>query len=173
MEAATVARAVLLLGASMRLTRFVVADDVPGQWWIKDPADRAIERHARRHHFRPQRLDERVPALSEQDVRRRIDRLRRILPGYDDGDLSKLARSGWEPCHLEEYRQGLDCPYCVGQWVALGVVAVEVASAVLDTRARAHGRSSRLRASWTALIGALTLNETAAHLGARLGDTAD
>lgn len=27
----------LALGATLRLTRFVVADDVPGTWWIKDP----------------------------------------------------------------------------------------------------------------------------------------
>jgi len=27
----------LALGACLRLTRFVVADDVPGNWWIKAP----------------------------------------------------------------------------------------------------------------------------------------
>lgn len=27
----------LALGAVLRLTRFVVADDIPGGWWIKEP----------------------------------------------------------------------------------------------------------------------------------------
>lgn len=31
----------LALGACLRLTRFVVADDVPGAWWIKDPLSKA------------------------------------------------------------------------------------------------------------------------------------
>lgn len=36
---------VLALGASMRLTRLVVADDI-GKWWVKDPVDRAMTRYA-------------------------------------------------------------------------------------------------------------------------------
>ena len=28
---------ILALGACLRLTRFIVADDLPGQWYIKDP----------------------------------------------------------------------------------------------------------------------------------------
>lgn len=30
----------LTLGATMRLTRLIVADDI-GQWWVKEPIDRA------------------------------------------------------------------------------------------------------------------------------------
>jgi hypothetical protein len=49
------------------------------------------------------------------------------------------------------------------------VVVVEAATAV-------HARRTRrrwVRAAWTGVAAALTLNETAAHLGAALGDTAE
>jgi len=34
----------LALGAALRLTRFVVADSVPGDWWIKWPLENRVER---------------------------------------------------------------------------------------------------------------------------------
>lgn len=37
--------AALVLGATMRATRLVVADDVPGRWWIKRPIDQAMDRY--------------------------------------------------------------------------------------------------------------------------------
>lgn len=106
---------VLVLGASLRLTRLVVADDL-GQWWIKDPAMKALANSAHRH--------ERVP---------------------------KWGR----------YLDGLSCPFCVGQWIAFGVLG----SYLLSRQTRAAG-------AWRFVAAGLTLNETAAHLGARLGDTA-
>lgn len=38
----------LLLGAALRLSRFVVADDL-GKWWIKDPIDRLMDRKWEEH----------------------------------------------------------------------------------------------------------------------------
>lgn len=38
----------LALGATLRLTRFVVADDVPGTWFIKDPLRDRNYAHLRR-----------------------------------------------------------------------------------------------------------------------------
>jgi hypothetical protein len=47
----------LALGACLRLTRFIVADDVPGTWWIKWPLDvrkhKSMQKHAQRNDFRP------------------------------------------------------------------------------------------------------------------------
>lgn len=40
---------VLALGAALRLTRFIVADDVPGTWWIKWPLDWRKHRWMQRH----------------------------------------------------------------------------------------------------------------------------
>jgi hypothetical protein len=37
---------VLAVGATMRLTRLVVTDDL-GQWWVKDPIDRWMHGHER------------------------------------------------------------------------------------------------------------------------------
>lgn len=39
-----VADLLLALGAALRLTRFIVADDIPGRWWIKDPVVRVYNR---------------------------------------------------------------------------------------------------------------------------------
>jgi hypothetical protein len=139
-------RAILCLGAALRLTRFVVADDLPGQWWIKDPLDRAIGRHVHRKHYRPDAAKTEAVAQTFDVPEHMID------PNYSE-------------CRLEKYRQGLDCPFCVGQWIAFAVVAIELAT---STR-----RGSKFRGAWTALAAALTLNETAAHIGARLGDTAE
>ena len=101
-----------LLGATMRLTRLIVADDIPGQWWIKDPLR---ERAARAY-----------------------------------------ADTGREPWWWR-YTQGLDCPFCVGLWIAAAVTVADEAAG--DSRA------------WRVFTTALALNEAAAHAGTRLGDT--
>lgn len=109
-----IARAARLLGASMRLTRLVVTDDVPGEWWIKEPLRKYAVSHATTFG--------RYPA--------------------------------WWP-----YTAGLNCPFCVGLWIAGGVTLVDELAG--DAR------------WWRLVTTALTLNEAAGHLGARLGDVAD
>lgn len=44
--------AALVAGATMRLTRLVVVDDI-GQWWVKDPIDKAMDRYAANAHSTP------------------------------------------------------------------------------------------------------------------------
>lgn len=98
----------------MRLTRLVVADDIPGRWWIKEP----LIDYARSHqieHGRP---------------------------------------PSWWPL-----TSGLDCPFCIGLWIAGGVALIDEVAG--DSR------------WWRLLTSALALNEAAAHIGSRLGDVAD
>ena len=57
---------------------------------------------------------------------------------------------------------GLECPFCVGFWIGTANLA-----AMLISRRRPSSR-----AAWRFMAAAFTLNEIAAHLGARLGDTA-
>lgn len=109
----------LAAGATLRLTRLIVADDL-GQWWVKDPIDRAAERWWEHQ-----------------------------CEVY--GDYTPPQPWWWK------YRSGLDCPFCVGFWIAVGALG----SAALAGRSR----------SWRFAAGALTLNYVAAHLGSRLGDT--
>lgn len=111
----------LTLGATMRLTRLVVTDDL-GQWWLKDPLDRWIEERRRLH----QRAHPRTLANT---------------------------RAPFAPWWLK-YRDGLDCPFCVGFWIGAAVLLLQ----------------SRGGKPWRFVAAALTLNEAAAHLGVRLGD---
>lgn len=100
--------ALLVLGATMRLTRLVVADDL-GKWLIKERANRWAE--------------------------------------YDPQYLPETKR--------QKLVSGLDCPFCVGFWIGAAVLA-----------------GHRLPGARAVLLP-LALNEVAAHLGARLGDTAE
>ena len=94
----TPARALLLTLAAARLTRLVVWDEI-GQWWIKDPIDRAAE----------QWYAEQTEALHN-------------LSG-------EIVREGEpEQPWWWKYRSGLDCPYCVGFWLGAGVLAIDAAA---------------------------------------------
>lgn len=62
------------------------------------------------------------------------------------------------------YRDGLDCPFCVGFWLTAAVV---VTGAAAD---RAPGRA---RTAWRLGAGVLAANYVVAHIGARLGDFED
>lgn len=105
------------LGATMRLTRLIISDDI-GDWWIKTP------------------LDTKMSAW-----------------------MIKNGRAE-EPAWYR-YRDGLECPYCVGFWIGLGVLGAELA---------AEGSTTLTARVWRLTAGALTLNEVAARLGIALGD---
>lgn len=77
-------------------------------------------------------------------------------------DPIDAAMTRYEDAHLDgpepwwwRYRSGLDCPFCVGFWVGLGALAVEVSPL---------GRSR----VWRGLTGALALNYLVGHVAARL-----
>lgn len=80
-------RLLLVLGATMRLTRFIITDDL-GSWLIKAPARRWAN------------YAEQVPdpaKLWSEDILEEA-------PDPDAGWRSKIV-------------SGLDCPFCVGFWV--------------------------------------------------------
>lgn len=82
----------LALGATLRLTRFIVADDVPGQWWIKDP------------------LYERSLVLDARDRQAGRDPYQ--------GRRKHLMQQTEEFQPRWRYAEGLSCPYCVSVWMA-------------------------------------------------------
>lgn len=98
-----VGTAVRLLGAVARVNRLIVADDVPGKWWIKDPIDTAMHRYRDRKQV-PIHVDS-APAF-------------RPVGG-------QLGRSVFHEPWWWKYRQGLDCPWCVSMHVGVAMVAVE------------------------------------------------
>lgn len=74
--------------------------------------------------------------------------------------LGPVPREPW----WWKYRSGLDCPFCVGFWAALGVVAVERATRTAP---------APIRAAVEVAGTALAVNYVAAHLEARLTDAED
>lgn len=111
----------LLLGATLRTVRLVVADDFPGTWLIRDPATRWVM------------------------VR------------------EKMLRDDWMPGWRSKLAQGLSCPFCVGLWIAAGMVLILAAV----------GGPGDAPDWWRIGAGILTLNWVAAHVGVRAGDTDD
>lgn len=95
---------VLALGAALRLTRFVVADDVPGGWYIRKPVWQSAWKHAsieQRHTY------------------------------WQDGANAQQdpAVLGWRG----KVASGLGCPYCMSVWMAaLVTVTLFLAGGVGD-----------------------------------------
>lgn len=93
-------RAALLTLTAARLTRLVVWDEI-GQWWIKDPIDRAAGQWWH---------DKTTEALQTADGHVGVREVEPEQPWW------------WK------YRSGLDCPYCVGFWLGAGVLALDAAA---------------------------------------------
>jgi hypothetical protein len=68
----------------------------------------------------------------------------------------------WAPNWRDRLVTGLDCPFCVGTWIGFAVLGATSLSSP----------QTRLGRLWRFVMAGLALNEVAAHLGARLGDTA-
>jgi hypothetical protein len=116
---------VLLLGATLRVVRLVVADDFPGTWLIREPAERWAMRQPRRNPL----------------------------------GVLVIEPIPWR----EKLVQGLSCPFCIGLWIAAGMVLL---LALL-------GGPGHAPDWWRVAAGILSLNWVAAHLGVRAGDTDD
>lgn len=102
----------LILLTTLRLTRFITTDSLGG-WLIADPAHRWADDHeaslrlARERTIWKMRKEhpEMPPAAAE-----RLTRLESTLE--DDEPISWQAR----------LVSGLECPYCVGFWIGVGVI---------------------------------------------------
>lgn len=118
----------LTLGATVRLTRFVVADKL-GEWLIHEPIDERRYLYA---------------------ARKWAENRDKGIPGFPSSPYGLIAEwdEGYEaPSKWWRYREGLDCPWCVGYWLGAGVLAGSVLT---------HG--TRAEKPWRFLLGTLTLN---------------
>lgn len=88
----------LALGATLRLTRFVVADDVPGTFWIKEPL------HDRKHAAQRKGVPAWRPPSSEP------------ITAEQANQSLVYPEPRWA-----RYLDGLSCPYCISVWMAAAV----------------------------------------------------
>lgn len=142
--------AVLILGGTLRLTRLVTTDDL-GQWLLRDPLSRW--------------------AVRKENARRRamrevIDRMNAEEGEIEEGAVLLLQRWQAQLDDLESWVtwqgrivSGLWCPFCVGFWIGLIVLAVTVLVAPLAVW---------ITVVWTLILAALTLNYAAGHLSAKI-----
>ncbi len=139
---------VLALGAALRLTRFIVADDIPGQWFLKDPLDRWM--HGVKDMDRYDDLQAEREAL--------------VYHGADSSTLEEpLPPSPPHRLKYHRYLIGLGCPFCVSVWMA-AVVSVALLLA---------GGAGDAADWWRYTAGFLTLAWLTGHIAKRVGDTED
>lgn len=109
----------------MRITRLITDDDVPGQWWIKDPIDQAMHRY----------------------------RDRKVVPLYPPAGHPASAFGPAHPFNEPwwwKYRDGLDCPHCFGVHASVWVLVLEELSKQAPAPVRAVWKlaTSALALSW-------------------------
>jgi len=86
------------------------------------------------------------------------DPIDRAMARYADRKIAEAQQAGTSPEDpwWWKYRAGLWCPYCVGFWVGVAVIASYLLWGHTEL--------------WKVVAGAFTLNWVTAHVGARLGD---
>jgi hypothetical protein len=118
--------AALVAGATLRLTRLVVSDDL-GQWWVKDPLNDLAHKHTRI-------VGQVASAEALFEGKIELSEGQEVLP--------KWAR----------YLDGLDCPWCFGYWAGVAVLGSYHLSG-LHPRARKLWRFGAATLSLSAVVG--------------------
>lgn len=143
---ALIVLAVLVLGASLRLARFLTTDKLGG--WLLAPLDRWADRH------------ERIRRAS-------LTRLVRDNEGRDDLTLREVETlQRWQAeAAGEDYVSwqarivsGATCPFCWGFWAGLIVIALTVLLYPLPV----------VGSLWVILLAALAMNYVVGHLSNKL-----
>lgn len=138
---------ILILLTTLRLTRFITTDTLGG-WLIADPAHEWADSHEAR--YRAAR--EHTINLMRQDHPDADPQLEDWLNKYaatldDDGPLSWQAR----------LVSGLDCPYCVGFWIGVGVISSYLIA-----------RRTGTMTMWRTAVSTLALNYVVGATAARI-----
>lgn len=135
--------ALRLLGASMRLTRLVIHDDL-GQHVIQQPLDALVAHYTIWHTVPDESKD--IEVLEGR--------------GYANGRSRTVHTSYLQEPEYPDWtwlRDGATCPGCVGFWITLATVLIEAAP-----------KSRRTASVWRVVTSALALNEAALSLHALL-----
>lgn len=140
----------LVLGGTLRLTRFITSDTLGG-WLIRD---RALGWGKQREtSYRTAVLQVLERLYAERDsltpaAARMLNKLEGQLG--EDEPMSPAMR----------LVTGLYCPFCVGFWVGFAMILATLGVVVLSV--------TWLSVAWYVTLGALTLNYIAGHVSARL-----
>lgn len=140
---------VLVIGGTLRLSRLITTDTLGG-WLLRDRIGRWSARK------------ERARRMAMREVISRID-----PDGPDMTDEGRLLLGRWEEelASADEWISwqgrlvsGLWCPFCVGFWIGVGIIAATILLAPLAVWG----------AIWAVLLAMLTLNYIVGHVSAKI-----
>lgn len=138
---------VIAVLASARISRFITTDQL-GEWLIHEPIDRALMRRFPRY----------IPPSDRGEGGEMYVPTEATHFRFEDSDLIPVSDLGAESPDWVKYRDGLECPFCIGFWAGLSLLA---ADAVLP-------QSGMVRRAFDLGINALALNYVAGHISSRL-----
>lgn len=138
----------LVLFATLRLTRLVTTDSL-GDWWIRKPLGRWAANHERM--TRAAREHTIITMLTEHPDM--TDEARRYLEDLAE-ELDTEDWVSWQGRLIS----GLYCPYCVGFWIGAAMVILTVVLMPLAT----------LGTLWLVALSILSLSYVVGHLSAQL-----
>jgi len=142
----------LVLGGTLRLTRFMTTDTL-GEWIVRAPARRWAAGAEERRLLALAEVTESIRAKRELGEEPTAGAELLLRQWEDD------AENGRPLSFRGRLVSGLDCPFCIGFWVGIVVI---VATVLLLTYFPWAG------VIWLGVLGALTLNYVAGHISARL-----
>lgn len=133
--------------AAGRLTRFVTQDWL-GEWLIARPVKRWAEGYELKAMEERERFHETI-CEGRQGPEAVADH-KECTPLADYNPHDPIT---WQA----KVASALDCPFCIGFWIGLGILAVNTATA-----------GTRLAGPWRGLKTALALNYVVGHVSARI-----
>lgn len=136
----------LVLGATLRLTRFITSDTL-GEWLIVGPLRRWADGHEAAHRAA---VFEVVADVEGEELTPRAARFMMTK----QRQLRESEPMSWQARLVS----GADCPFCWGFWVGVAVTALTVVLAPLGV----------VGLVWLGILAVLTLNYIVGHISARI-----
>lgn len=136
----------LVLGATLRLTRFITSDTL-GEWLIVGSLRRWADGHEAAHRAA---VFEVVAAVEGEELTPRAAR----FMATKQRQLRESEPMSWQARLVS----GADCPFCWGFWVGVAVTALTVVLVPLGV----------VGLVWLGILAVLTLNYIVGHISARI-----
>lgn len=141
--------AVLVIGATLRLTRLATTDSLGG-WLLRNPLGKWAARHERARRMAMRKV---IDLTDVTDPEMEMETLH-LLNAWEEQLADTESWISWQGRLVS----GLFCPFCVGFWIGLGVLATTVLLFPLGA----------VWSWWLVLLAGLGLNYLVGHVSAKI-----